>query len=96
MKLRAPSGLRVHVCRIDGEDFAVLDFPLSRPLRPDGLSAAELEVFELIIGGASNREIAERRRTSIRTVANQVASVFAKAKVSSRAELIARRTGRKT
>jgi DNA-binding CsgD family transcriptional regulator len=51
------------------------------------LTAAEREVAQAILDGASNKEIAQQRGVAPRTVANQVASVFRKLGVSSRAEL---------
>ena len=54
------------------------------------LTAAEREVVGHILEGRSNAEIARLRGTSVRTVANQVASLFRKLGVSSRAELVAR------
>ncbi len=62
----------------------------SRPFGA-GLTDAEREVARLVMEGLSNAEIARRRGTSIRTVANQVASVFAKAGAGSRRELAALR-----
>ena len=53
------------------------------------LARAELEVVSALIEGDSHAMIAERRRTSARTVANQLASVFRKLHVSSRGELMA-------
>lgn len=44
-----------------------------------------------IFAGESNDDIARRRGTSPRTVANQIASIFRKHGVGSRAELVARR-----
>lgn len=52
-----------------------------------GLTAAEAEVAELAIAGLSNGEIAKRRGSSIRTVANQISAVLRKAAVGSRDEL---------
>lgn len=57
------------------------------------LTAAEREVAEQILEGASNAKIAARRNTSVRTVANQVASLLVKLRVRSRAELTARFVG---
>ena len=60
------------------------------PRAPSGsLSAAEQDVLVSLVRGASNREIATRRRVSERTVANQVASILRKVGVASRFELIA-------
>ncbi|RYZ05825.1 MAG: LuxR family transcriptional regulator [Myxococcales bacterium] len=61
--------------------------------RPDKLLAAwlapaEHAVIHLLIEGMTYAEIAEARRTSVRTVANQVASGFRRLDVSGRAELL--------
>lgn len=57
-----------------------------------GLSAAEDEVLALLLDGHDNGGIARVRRTSPRTTANQVASIFKKLGVASRAELAAKIT----
>ena len=54
------------------------------------LTPAEREVLEGVILGRSNREIAERRGSSLRTVANQVAALLKKHGVGSRSELSAK------
>ena len=54
------------------------------------LSPAEREVAELILHGRDNASIAKLRQTSVRTTANQVASIFSKLGVRSRAELAAK------
>jgi DNA-binding CsgD family transcriptional regulator len=54
----------------------------------DWIAPAELAVVRLLIEGMSYAEIAEARETSIRTVANQVASGFRRLGVSGRAELL--------
>lgn len=64
-----------------------------RVARPDAelyawLAPAEHAVIHLLIEGMSYAEIAEARRTSVRTVANQVASGFRRLEVSGRAELL--------
>jgi DNA-binding NarL/FixJ family response regulator len=53
------------------------------------LSSSERAVTELMIAGLTNREISRHRGTSMRTVANQLASIFAKFKLSGRLELMA-------
>ncbi len=55
-----------------------------------GLGEVEQEILELLLRGHDNRSIAERRGTSPRTVANQIASIFRKLGVRSRAELMAK------
>lgn len=54
------------------------------------LSNAERAVMAAIFVGKSNAQIAAERRTAPRTVANQVARIFRKLGVRSRAELVAR------
>lgn len=60
-----------------------------RPSAFGRLTPAEREVVLLLSAGLSNAAIARRRARSQRTVANQVASIFAKLGVSSRSELLA-------
>jgi DNA-binding NarL/FixJ family response regulator len=48
-----------------------------------------------VLDGLSNRTIAQVRGTSVRTVANQIASVFRKLNVTGRAELGDAVVGRK-
>ncbi|MBV8669163.1 MAG: helix-turn-helix transcriptional regulator, partial [Candidatus Eremiobacteraeota bacterium] len=54
------------------------------------MTARELEVRNLLLEGKSNKAIAEKLVLSERTVEHHVASVLAKAGVSSRSELIAK------
>ena len=54
-----------------------------------GLTSAEQEVVALLLDGHDNASIAAARKTSPRTTANQVASIFRKLGVASRAELAA-------
>lgn len=53
------------------------------------LSSAEAEVVRLVAEGRSNQDIAVRRQRSMRTVANQVVSIFRKLRIGSRIELFA-------
>jgi DNA-binding NarL/FixJ family response regulator len=79
-----------HLEALESEDgeIAVLSFSLS-PRRPiESLTAAESEVARYLLEGRSNAEIARRRGSSERTVANQVSSVFRKLGVRSRLELL--------
>jgi DNA-binding CsgD family transcriptional regulator len=71
----------------DDEDFVVLSFPLPRDGR-ETLSPAESEVASLLMAGRTNAEIAALRGTSLRTTANQVASLFRKLGVRSRLQLV--------
>jgi len=55
-----------------------------------GLSDAEQEVLVMLLGGYDTEAISDSRGTSPRTIANQVASIFKKLGVGSRAELAAK------
>ncbi|HYP99292.1 MAG TPA: LuxR C-terminal-related transcriptional regulator [Polyangiaceae bacterium] len=70
-------------------------FELIRAPRPElkfasAFSRAEFDVAQRLLEGNSYAEIARRRQTSARTVANQVASIFHRTGVSSRSELAQR------
>src|SRR5687767_5833010 len=69
------------------EEYVVLSFPVSTPDGWSGLTASEQAVAWMLLRGMSNRQIASARERSVRTVANQVASIFQKLGVRSRAEL---------
>ena len=72
-----------------GQTFAVVS--QAAPSTPGPvLTPAEREVMTLLLAGKSNGEIARQRKTAVRTVANQVASLFRKLGVGSRAALAAR------
>ena len=62
-----------------------------KPAAP--LTAAERSVLLVVLSGFDNRQIAAKRATSARTVANQVAMLFKKFGVSSKAGLAARSLG---
>jgi len=72
-----------------------LDYWLVSVERPDCelahlLSRAELCVARLLVEGKTHAEMSAVRHTSTRTIANQLASAFAKLGVSGRAELLCR------
>lgn len=54
------------------------------------LSPGELTVARMLLDGYTHHEIAARRETSIRTVANQISSLYRKVGTSGRFELIRR------
>jgi DNA-binding CsgD family transcriptional regulator len=56
------------------------------------LSDAEREIYELLQRGLSNRAIASLRSRSMRTIANQVASILRKTRHRSRRELLTNAT----
>jgi DNA-binding NarL/FixJ family response regulator len=88
-----PHGLRAATLRVGKLDLLVLSYEEGKIALPDALSKGEREVAEALLKGKSNQDIADARGTSVRTVANQVASVFRKCGVASRAELIAKLRG---
>jgi DNA-binding CsgD family transcriptional regulator len=57
-----------------------------------GLTQAEAAVLRLLVAGASNADISRARGTSVRTIANQVASLLRKLGAASRYDLIRRWT----
>lgn len=82
--------MRAAVVRMGGEEVLVIDYA------PDGgrhpllgcLSDAEHSVAVFVLAGLSNQEIADIRRSSVRTVTTQVQSIYRKLGVGSRAELV--------
>lgn len=74
--------------RVGGQELRVVGIP-----RPDRrlvgvLPAAELAVVGCLLEGCCYAEIAQRRRTAERTIANQIANVFKRLRVSGRSELV--------
>lgn len=91
--VRPPQGLVVEKLLVGDEELVVFSWA-TRPLdAPAGLSSAESEVLARVVRGESNAAIAKARKTSVRTVANQVASLLRKTGSASRYELIRRFTG---
>jgi DNA-binding NarL/FixJ family response regulator len=68
--------------------FVVMSLPSPEDAGPV-LTSAEREVRAALLRGETNAQIAAARHTSVRTVANQVASLMRKLSVGSRAELAA-------
>ena len=56
------------------------------PSLPDGLSAREVEVLQLVAAGCSNREVGERLMISANTAANHVRAILQKTACANRAE----------
>ncbi|MEO6601424.1 MAG: LuxR C-terminal-related transcriptional regulator [Polyangiaceae bacterium] len=70
--------------------FRVVSMPRpEQPLR-SVLPSAEFEVIKSLVEGLSYQDIAERRDTSTRTVANQISAVFRRLHVSGRNALVER------
>jgi DNA-binding NarL/FixJ family response regulator len=86
-ELPPPAGLRVSAVELDDDQYLVLSFPAPAWDLPECFTAAEREIVLGMLRGASNEAIARERCTSVRTVANQIASIFIKLRVSSRIEL---------
>jgi len=81
-----PPGLAVDTSSDEEGARLVLSFPLAAEV-PAKFTRAEREVIEGILAGLPNRAIAARRGVSPRTVANQIARLFAKLRVGSRLTL---------
>ncbi len=64
--------------------------PRVEPELSKRLSPAEVEVCGLALAGLSYAQMSARRRTSKRTIANQLSSAFRRLEVSGRSELMAR------
>jgi len=76
-------------CGPDGDALIVSAARLDSHLRAL-VTPTEWVVARLLIDGLSYREIATSRSCSVRTVANQLASVFRKLRISGRGELLLR------
>ncbi len=93
VRIKAPDAFAAWWMRIGSDEFVLFEIP--EPLRgPDGaglpgLTAAEADVARYVLAGLSNAEVARRRGSSPRTVANQVARIFRKLGIASRNELSA-------
>jgi DNA-binding CsgD family transcriptional regulator len=92
----APRGLRAQMAEISLGDQRLLvgKTPLVDETKLVGLSPAEKHVLALLVAGSTDRDVAKRRATSARTVANQVQSLFRKFGVRSRGELVAHLSSR--
>ncbi|HEY5951839.1 MAG TPA: helix-turn-helix transcriptional regulator [Kofleriaceae bacterium] len=88
-RIGPPSGLTAE--RID-DDLVVFSWDVAGP-PPAELTAAERDVLARVVRGESNRAIAAARKTSVRTIANQVASLLRKTGAASRFDLIRRYGG---
>src|SRR5262245_53383763 len=88
---KAPGGLKASVVELGSGSYVLLSFPRGAAGLPPDLTEAERRVALALLAGCSNAEIARMRGSSPRTIANQVASIFRKLGVRSRAELAARR-----
>ena len=83
--LAPPAGLQVAQL---GDDLVLLSFPVAGPGAPAVLTAAEWEVARLVYEGGSNAEVARARNVSVKTIGNQLVSIYRKLGAASRAELV--------
>lgn len=78
---------------VDGVELVVFEL-VPRVELPADFTAAERAVGELLCAGHDTAAIAKRRGVSYRTVANQLAAMYRKARVHSGVELVALLTAR--
>jgi DNA-binding NarL/FixJ family response regulator len=83
-----PADLKASTVQVGKGKYLLLSFPRTSAT-PDELTPAERQVALAALAGLSNAAIARLRGSSPRTVANQLAKLFRKLGVSSRAELAA-------
>jgi DNA-binding NarL/FixJ family response regulator len=72
------------------EQLRVIAIPRPELALASSLPPAEFAVIRSLLEGAGHDEIAQLRGTSTRTIANQIAAVFRRLKVSGRGELVIR------
>jgi len=99
VEISAPTGLVADRIAGLGGDVVLFSWDVQQapPATDDprhSLSPSEHEVLAKVVAGATNREIAEARGVSERTVANQMASLLRKLRATSRFELIHRYAGK--
>lgn len=86
-----PLGFRLSRFLHDGAPYLVLSCGVGawKPTRE--LTPTELSIYRDVYAGYSSKEIAQRRGRSVRTIENQIASIFRKLGIHSRGELVLRR-----
>lgn len=100
VEISAPTGLVADRIAGLGGDVVLFSWDVQQGAPPatddprHSLSPSEHEVLAKVVAGATNREIAEARGVSERTVANQMASLLRKLGATSRFELIHRYAGK--
>ena len=88
-----PTGVQVEYLT---PELALLSFPISQAVVPKALTVAEQDVALQVYAGATNKQIAEARGVSPKTISNQLESIYRKLHVSSRAELVLRLGGKRS
>ena len=88
----SPHGLRARLAQVAVADDTLLigAAPELDEAKLGFLTGSERSILAMLIAGSTNDDIALRRRTSARTIANQVQSIFRKYGARSRTELVAR------
>lgn len=81
-------GARSSSVVLDGQCYQTISVPRPELTVADQLSRAQLEAVGLLLEGRPHAQIARARRTSPRTVANQLASAFQRLGVSGRGQLM--------
>ena len=90
LRVTPPRGLRAAPVEINDERYVVVSYPVATRDPLESLTDAERAVVILVLRGLSSEQIAHVRATAVRTVANQLASIYRKLGVNSRVELAAR------
>ena len=82
-----PHTLAATTLELEGLEFVVFELPSRAVFRSD-FTASENAIVVLVANGYTTGRIAAARDVSYRTVANQLASIYQKTSLSSRAELL--------
>jgi DNA-binding NarL/FixJ family response regulator len=82
-----PRGIRAEQAAHRGKPAVRVSFPVPKVNWSDTLTSAEKDVDDDILAGLPNVAIGRKRGSSVRTVVNQVASIFRKVGAHSRLEL---------
>jgi DNA-binding NarL/FixJ family response regulator len=83
----APRGIRAERAAHRGKPAVRVSFPVPKVNWSESLTSAEKDVAGDILAGLPNVAIGRKRGSSVRTVVNQVASIFKKVGAHSRLEL---------
>ena len=84
---RRNDGVDTFAVAIGDETLVVVSYPIASTSVLDSLTPAERDVALAVVRGLSNDEIARARGSRGRTVAVQLASIYRKLGITSRAEL---------
>jgi DNA-binding NarL/FixJ family response regulator len=89
-ELAPPEDLVVYRIEMADVTLALFTYSTGAEAPAFHLTESEREVLRAVVAGQSNAQIAAERRSAPRTVANQIAAIFRKVGVTSRAQLAAR------